>query len=105
MNIEKTKFVVISRTEIIRLVDDSTSSTTCHGCLIESVVSDSSELLRIAESDHERNQAITGIKFNLPFVIGKKIVIPINIAKSFDDPDSKILSIFGHQTINIDVGK
>ena len=100
-------FVVIQRRDFAVLVDNIS-----HGqrwCPIVKTVTDVNDLIQRTTNERERNNAITATRFNLPFVIGENLVIPVNTNTNDDDSEhegDQFLTIFGGQILREhDVGE
>lgn len=93
------KFVVILREHMVTLVHKLNDPNSKQWCPISEVTTDVNHLIQQSESVKELNNAKTAIQFNLPFVIGDKLVIPISI----NDQGEK--TIFGGQKLFDNVGE
>ena len=100
-------FVVIQRRDFAVLVDNESNDQ--RWCPIVKNVSDVNDLIQRAENERERNNAITATRFNLPFVLGDNLIVPVNTNINDDDSDhdgDEFMTIFGGQILrNKNVGK
>lgn len=97
---------MIQRRDFAVLVDHD--STDQRWCPVVKTVADVNDLIQETKSEKERNNAITATRFNLPFVIGDHLVIPVNTCKNGDDPelpDDPFMTIFGGQILDRCVGE
>jgi hypothetical protein len=97
MNTIKQTFIVIDRRDFLKLVDKATQ--TPRSLPIEKTALDVNLLIRESTDEKQRNNAIMATRYNLPFVIGDHIVIPVT---QYTDPDLEcgdFFTSFGGQRI------
>lgn len=99
MEIIKQQFVIIKRDDFRVLIDQPTIEP--RWCPILKTSNDVNDLIQTTKDEKERNNAINATRFNLPFIIGEHLVIPINTEQFpvalTDEPE--ILTIFGGQIL------
>ena len=96
--------MVIQRRDFAVLVDHD--STEKRWCRIVKTVADVNDLIQGTDNENERNNAITATRFNLPFVIGEFLVVPVSTNQNGDDPDhddDPFMTIFGGQILTTNV--
>lgn len=75
MNTIKQTFIWIDRVHFLKLVDNVTDHP--RALPIMKTTLDVNKLIQETENEQQRNNAITATKYNLPFLIGDVIVIPV----------------------------
>lgn len=100
----KQMFIVIQRSDFRSLVDHETTDR--RWCPIVKTVIDVNGIIQDTKSEKERNNAITATRFNLPFIIGDHMIIPVATNRHLTiqgAPD--FLTIFGGQILDDNVGE
>ncbi len=97
-------FVVIKRRDFVALIGDA-DMTEQRWCPVVQTTLDVNDLIQATKNEKERNNAITATRFNLPFVIGDHLVIPVNTNQSIDNGRNLNMTIFGGQILNDNVGE
>ena len=99
MNLKGHKFVVIQRADFRVLIGGETDDGKIRHLPIIEITCDIHGLVQQSENTKEINNALTAKQFNLPFVIGGKLVIPVS-----ENADGDHL-IFGGQILTNHVGE